>query len=63
MPAWVLGILGSLGQVALGMLSSLVTDAFIKQAIVAALERLVAGSGSDLEQKLLDAAKSAWKVS
>lgn len=56
-------ILATLGTVALHMLTSLVTEAFLKKAVIAVLEKLVARTESDVDDKLLQAAKEAWSSS
>lgn len=63
MPAWALGLLAAAGHAALSLAASLVTEAFLKKAIILGLEKLVAATSNDLDNKLLDAAKEAWKVS
>ena len=42
------------------MLLSLVTESFIKHAVVLGLEKLVAKTESDMDNKLLEEAKKAW---
>lgn len=50
----------TLGKVGLSLLMSLLTETFIKKALIAALEQLVKKTQSDLDDKLLAAAKDAW---
>lgn len=57
----VLSVLGAaLGKTLLHLLTSLMTEAFFKKAIVASLEKLVKRTQSDLDDQLLAAAKTAW---
>ena len=57
----VLSTLGAaLGRTLLHLLTSLMTEAFFKKAIVASLEKLVKRTQSDLDDQLLAAAKEAW---
>jgi hypothetical protein len=53
-------VLTTLGRIALSMLASLLTEAFIKRTVVLVLERLVARTESDIDNRILDAAKDAW---
>jgi hypothetical protein len=50
----------TLGKVGLSLLMSLLTETFIKKALIAALEQLVKKTQSDLDDRLLAAAKMAW---
>lgn len=56
-----LPILSTLGTVGLHMLTSLITESFLKKGVILVLERVVARTGSDLDDKLLQAAKDAWE--
>ena len=57
----VLAMLGAaLGKVLLSMVTSLFTEAFLKKALVYGLEKLAKKSQTDLDDKLLQAAKEAW---
>ena len=60
MNAVVAGLLGALGTAALKMLTALITEAFIKKAVVIALEKLVVRTASDADDRLLREAKKAW---
>ena len=64
MPAVIMTVLSALGaalgKTLLHLLTSLMTEAFFKKAIVASLEKLVKRTQSDLDDQLLAAAKSAW---
>lgn len=60
MPAILLGLGGVLGHALLGMLASLVTESFLKKAVILALEKVVKKTDSDIDDKLLQAAKEAW---
>jgi hypothetical protein len=50
----------TLGKVGISLLMSLLTETFIKKALIAALEQLVKKTQSDLDDRLLSAAKEAW---
>lgn len=54
------GIALSLGKIGLSMLMSLITESFLKQALILGLEKLVKRTESDLDDKLLKAAEEAW---
>lgn len=56
-----LPILSGLGSLGIKLLMSLVTEAFMKKAIVISLEKLVKRTESDVDDQLLNAAKDAWK--
>lgn len=53
-------ILTALGKVLMSMLTSLLTEKFLKKAIVAGLEKIANKTASDLDNQLLAAAKEAW---
>lgn len=55
-------ILGTLLKILISMLTSLLTEAFLKEVIVDALAKVVKLTATDLDDKLLDAAKKAWNV-
>lgn len=57
-----LSLASMLGRTLLAMLTSLLTEEFLKRAVIDILEKLVANSKSELEMKLLDAARDAWKM-
>lgn len=57
-----LGILSAIGKVGISLLSSLMTEAFLKKALIVGLEKLVKKTESDVDDQLLDAAKKAWNV-
>lgn len=61
MPAWALTILGSIGAVAVKMLTQLLTEAFLKKAAIVALEKIAAKTETDADNQLVEAAKEAWK--
>lgn len=54
-------ILGALGKTLLGLLTSLLTEKFLKKAIIAGLEQIVNKTQSDFDNQLLAAAKEAWE--
>lgn len=55
-----LSLLGAVGKVVLSMITALFTEKFLKTAIIQGLEKLVVRTQSDLDDKLLVAAKEAW---
>lgn len=57
-----LAILSALGKVLMTMLTSLLTEKFLKKAIIAGLEKVVDKTASDLDNQILAAAKEAWQV-
>ena len=62
MPNVLVSILKVLGQVGLGLLTSLLTEVFLKRLIVILLEKLVKRTESDLDDQLLQEAKKAWNL-
>lgn len=60
MPAWALILLRTAGSALLSLASSLVTEAFLKRAIIIGLEKLVARTETDADDKLLKLAKEEW---
>lgn len=60
MQAVFLSLLGAAGKVILSMITALFTERFLKVAIVEGLEKLAKKTESDLDDKLLQAAKEAW---
>lgn len=50
----------TVGKVLLGLLTSLLTERFLKKTIIAVLEKIVDKTQSDLDNKILSAAKEAW---
>jgi hypothetical protein len=62
MPAWLLGVGATLGGVLVKMAAQLVTEAFLKRAIISGLEAAVKRSETEEDDKLLKAAKEAWGV-
>lgn len=54
-------ILATLGKTLLGLLMSLLTERFLKKAIIASLEKIVDRTQNDLDNKILSAAKEAWE--
>lgn len=58
--ATLVAILTALGKVLMSMLTSLMTEKFLKRAIIAGLEKVVDKTKSDLDDKLLAYAKEAW---
>jgi len=60
MPVVLSIMLTALGKVLLSMFTALFTEKFLKVAIIHGLEKLVTRTQSDLDDKLLAAAKEAW---
>jgi hypothetical protein len=54
-------VLATLGKVLLGLFTSLLTEKFLKKTIIAVLEKVVDRTQSDLDNKILAAAKEAWE--
>lgn len=55
-------ILTALGKTLMAMLTSLMTEKFLKKAIIAGLEKLAVKTKSDLDDQLLKYAKEAWML-
>lgn len=62
MPVWIWGLAQAAGTAALGLATSLVTEAFLKKAIIIILERVVARTESDIDDQLLAHAKQVWNA-
>jgi hypothetical protein len=60
MQAVLMGMLSAAGKVLLSMLTALFTEKFLKTAIISGLEKVAAKTQTDLDDKLLIAAKEAW---
>ena len=60
MPVLIPVILKMLGGTLLSMLTSLVTKKFLRKLIICGLEKIVASTESDVDNKLLEEAKKAW---
>lgn len=58
--SFLLPILSTLGAVGLHLLTSLVTEAFLKKALIIGLEKLVKKTSNEIDDKLLAAAEEAW---
>lgn len=56
-------VLATLGKTVLSLLTALLTEKFLKKAIIASLEKLVDKTQSDFDNQLLAAAKEAWEES
>lgn len=56
----VMPVLKVLGSVLMGMFTALMTESFLKKALVMGLEKLVKKTESDADDKLLAEAKKAW---
>ncbi len=55
-----LGIAGIAGKLAMSLLMSLLTESFLKKALIIGLEKVVKLTASDVDDKLLKAAEEAW---
>lgn len=62
MPVWVLTLLSSVGAVAIKMLVQLATESFIKKAVILCLEKIANLTETEVDNKLLAAAKEAWEA-
>lgn len=62
MPVAIAAIGGIAGKVVVSMITSLLTETFLRKTIIYMLERLVKKTASDLDDKLLLAAKTEWQV-
>lgn len=60
MPIVLTAMLTALGKVLLSMFTALFTEKFLKIAIVSGLEKIASKTQSELDDKLLAAAKEAW---
>jgi hypothetical protein len=60
MPVVVMSLLKVLGSVLMSLFTALMTEAFLKKALVMGLEKLVKKTASDTDDKLLAEAKKAW---
>lgn len=54
-------ILTALGKTLLAMLTSLMTEKFLKRSIILGLEKVATKTKSDLDDQLLKYAKEAWE--
>lgn len=55
-------LLVTVGRILAGMLISLLTETFVRQALIVLLEKLVVKTESDIDDRLLKLAKEAWGV-
>lgn len=60
MPAILLTTLKALGTVLMSLLTSLLTEKFLKRAIVAGMETLSQKTAADFDDKLTAAMREAW---
>jgi hypothetical protein len=60
MPIWALTLLKTAGAALLSLASSLVTETFLKHAIIIGLEKVVKRTETDADDKLLQLAKKEW---
>lgn len=61
MPALIPLLTTALGKSLLSLLMALLTEKFLKKGIIAVLEEIADKTKSDLDNKLLAAAKEAWE--
>jgi uncharacterized protein with von Willebrand factor type A (vWA) domain len=55
-------MLAPIGKILLSLLASLLTEAFLKRAVVLVLSKLVDKTKTDIDNELLKAAKEAWGI-
>jgi hypothetical protein len=60
MPALIPLLTAALGKSVISLLMALLTERFLKKGIIAILEEVADKTQSDLDNKLLAAAKEAW---
>lgn len=60
MNAIVASVAGTVGAVLLRMIMGLISERFIRQAVIMALEKLVKMSATEEDDKLLQLAKESW---
>lgn len=60
MQAIVLGLIAAVGKVLVNLVAQLATQQFVKDAVVIGLEKLVKKTESDVDDRLLNAAKKSW---
>lgn len=52
----------TLGKIAIGMVSSLITESFLKSLVVHGLQKVADKTETDLDNQVLEAARKAWGV-
>lgn len=55
-----LPILSTLGTIGMSLLTSLMTETFLKKAILIGLEKLAKKTETEADDQLLEAVKEAW---
>lgn len=60
MPVWILAMGSTVGAVLVKMAAQLVTESFLKRAILTALEAAAAKSETKADDELVAAARVAW---
>ena len=60
MPLYLSSVLGTVGAVVVKMLMQLLTESFLRKAVVLGLERLANLTETDVDNQLVRAAKEAW---
>lgn len=60
MPAVVLTVLKTVGTLLLSLLTSLLTEKFLKRVIISAMETLSQKTAADFDDKLTAAMREAW---
>ncbi len=61
MPALLTGLLGVVGSTVVHMLAALMTEGFMKKLIIKLLEKLVAHTQTDADDKILADMKKEWE--
>jgi hypothetical protein len=57
----IMTMLAAVGKILLSLLTSLLTEKFLKKTVIAVLEKVVNKTESDLDNQILAAAKEAWE--
>ena len=60
MQAIILGVIATVGKVLVNLVAQLATQQFVKDAVIIGLEKLVKKTESDVDDRLLNAAKKSW---
>lgn len=60
MPAILLTVLKTIGTLLMSLLTSLLTEKFLKRAIIAGMETLSQKTAADFDDKLTAAMREAW---
>ena len=57
----IMTMLAAVGKILLSLLTSLLTEKFLKKTVIVVLEKVVNKTESDLDNQILAAAKEAWE--